>query len=111
MTDNIQVNKTLYLVNIDRRDKENDKEVLISRIGKKYFYVSCRCQELKFDIKTRAHINTPYSPRYALYNSKQEYEYCIETERRRRAISDRLYQFLTKEEVNDIYNLLILRDK
>lgn len=111
MTDNIQVNKAFYLINIDRRDKENDKEVLVSRVGKKYFYVSYGCQELKFDIKTRVHINTPYSSRYTLYNSKQEYEHHLETERRRRAISDRLYQFLTKEEVYDIYNLLILRDK
>lgn len=111
MTDNIQVGSTFYLVNIDRRDRVNDKEVFVSKVGKKYFYVSYGCQELKFDIKTRVHINTPYSSRYALYNSKQEYEYCIETERRRRAISDRLYQFLTKEEANDIYNLLILRDR
>lgn len=111
MTDNIQVGKTFYLFNIDRRDKVNDKEVFVSRVGKKYFYVNYGYQELKFDIKTQVHINTPYSPRYVLYNSKQEREYHLETERRRRAISDRLYRFLTKEEVNDIYNLLILRDK
>lgn len=111
MTDNIQVGRTFYLFNIDRRDKSNDKEVSVSKIGKKYFYVNCGYQELKFDIKTRVHINTPYSPRYVLYSSKQECEYHFETGRRRRAISDRLYQFLTMEEVNEIYNLLILRDK
>lgn len=111
MTDNIQVGRTFYLVNIDRRDKENDKEVFVSKVGKKYFYVSYGYQDIKFDIETKAHINTPYSSRYVLYNSKQEYEYNIETKRRWKAISDRLYMFLTKEEVNEIYNMLILRDK
>jgi len=111
MTDNIQVGRTFYLVNIDRRDKANDKEVFVSKVGKKYFYVNYRYQDIKFDIKTRVHINTPYSSRYMLYDSKQEYEYHIETKRRWKAISDRLYRFLTKEEVNEIYNMLILRDK
>lgn len=37
MTDNIQVGRTFYLVNIDRRDKANDKEVFVSKVGKKIF--------------------------------------------------------------------------
>lgn len=111
MTDNIQVGKTFYLFNIDRRDKVNDKEVFVSKVGKKYFYVSYGYQELKFDIKTQVHINTPYPPRYLLYKSKEDCEYILETERRRRAISDRLSHLLTRKEVNEIYNFLILRDK
>ena len=111
MKDDIQVGQTFYLSNIDRRDKVNDKEVFVSKIGKKYFYVSYGCQELKFDIKTQVHINTPYSPSYLLYKSKEDCEYIHETERRRRAISDRLCHLLKRKEVTDIYNLLILRDK
>ena len=72
MKDDIQVGQTFYLSNIDRRDKVNDKEVFVSKIEKKYFYVSYGCQELKFDIKTQVHINTPYSPSYLLYKSKED---------------------------------------
>lgn len=111
MTDDIQVGQTFYLFNIDRRDKENDREVTVSRVGKKFIYIGLGYHDIKFERNTLKHVNSPYSPRYTLYNSKQECEYKLETERRRRAISGRLYQFLTMEEVNEIYNLLILRDK
>lgn len=109
--DNIQVGKSLYLFNIDRRDKANDKEVFVSKVGKKYFYVSYGCVKLKFDIKTQIHINTPYSPRFKLYKSKEDCEYILETERRRKSIANELYHLLTREEVNRIYDFLILRDE
>lgn len=111
MTDNIQIGQTFYLFNIDRRDKEEDREVTVLRIGKKYIYVKGRYEEIKFEKDTLQHVNPPFSPKYTLFNSKQECEYQIETERRRQEISNRLYYFLTMEEVNELYNLLILRDK
>lgn len=111
MITDIQIGTQLWLYNIDRRDKVNDKEVFVSKVRKKYFYVSYGYQELKFDIKTQVHINTPYSPRYLLYKSKEDCEYYFETVRRRLAISNRLYNLLTLEEVNQLYEILIQRDK
>lgn len=107
MGNNIQVGQTFYLFNKDRRDKEKDKEVFVTKVGKKYFYVN----EIKFDIQTKVHINTPYSSRYILYKSKEDCEYIRETERRRLEIANRLYLFLTREEVNEIYNNIINRNE
>lgn len=95
-----------YLLCISHLQDSQSKEKILFR-----YIVSYGYQELKFDIKTQVHINTPYSPRYLLYKSKEDCEYILETERRRRAISDRLCHLLTRKEVNDIYNFLILRDK
>lgn len=105
-----KVGDNVWIFNKDRRDNVNDRYGEVTRIGKKYFYVKAGLhKEERFKISTLAHDNGECSPRYELYPSQEICEFHKEAEKRRSAISDHLYTYLTDEEAMELYNTLIQR--
>lgn len=106
-----KVGDKLWLYPKDKRNNDAEGLIEVSKVGKKYFYVKRPYMELRFDLKTFIQDGGQYSPSYEIFHSKQTCEYYFETFRTRRCLTDRLFRFLTDEEVNSLYNELILRDK
>lgn len=107
-----KVGDKIWLAHIDRRDKDRDRYVEVIKIGKKYLYANIGYgEEIRFNVDTLRHENGKHSSRYRLFISKETSDYILETQKRRLILSTRLSQFLTDREVNDLYSILIQRDK
>lgn len=106
-----QINDKLWISHRDRRDKKLDCYGTVTKVEKKYFYVKTGFrEEERFYLEDFTHENGEYSSRYILYKTEEE---CLKHEeniRRRRELINRLFQFLTNEEIDELYNRLILRD-
>ena len=64
--------QTVFIVEIDARVKNKDlKEVVISKIGNKY--IELEQHYGKFNKETLLHFNGKSSPRYKMYEKKEDY--------------------------------------
>lgn len=101
----------VWVFNMDRRDKARDRYGEITKVGKKYFYVKTGIHsEERFYIETLQHDGGECSPYLELYPSQEACEYHKEAEEKKRAISNRLFRFLTDEEACELYDTLTARD-
>lgn len=106
-----QVGDKVWLFNTDRRDKASDRYGEITKIARKYFYVKSGIHsEERFYMDTFKHDNGECSPCYELFVSKEACEFCQKVKENRRAIGNRLLQFLTDEEACELYETLSKRD-
>lgn len=107
-----KVGDKLYLHANSRKYKNRNGIIEVILIQDEIFYVKRNdFITLKFYLNTFLQDNGVYHPEYTIFASKQDCKYYFETFRRRRCLTDRLFRFLTDEEVNGLYNELILRDK
>lgn len=107
----LQVGDKVWLFNTDRRDKASDRYGEVTKIARKYFYVKSGIHsEERFYMDTFKHDNGECSPCYELFVSKEACEFCQKAKENRRAIGNRLLQFLTDEEVCELYETLSKRE-
>lgn len=108
-----KVGDKLWLHYVDSRCGK-DCYMEVKKVGKKFFYLGKENDDyiwpdLQFSLEDFSHCNRDYSGRYTVHKSKEEFEYKVETYKRRIAIRNTLLRYITDEEINTLYNTLCQR--
>ena len=68
------VGDTLYMVGIQSYTKHNKDDVVVTKVGRKYFYISKGAHDVRFFIDTWKQDNSGYAATAKLYESKSDYD-------------------------------------
>lgn len=81
----------------------------IEKVGRKYFYLK-ECYGVKVDMHTLFGSYTDYGNVCKIYPSKEAFEKAEDMKHKRRFVEKNI-RFLTDEEIGEVYNTIIQRNK
>ncbi len=102
----ISVGDRLYVV---KPHYTTGKYCNVSKVGKKYFYLSELPQE-KFSIDNMRSVCNNWSWSYRCFESKEAYDLKIEVTKRRQVVNSSIH-LLSDEEINIVYDMIINKKK
>lgn len=103
----IKVGVQVYVISRDGRVRSG--LATITKIGKKYFYTDYY-RNVSFSIEKLEGGEKGYGISYYVFQSKESYDLYIEMIRRRNVLKEKVHLF-TDSEINELYNIVIQRDK